>query len=114
MRTSVLLSPDELNLKLGEVVARLKDAFGHVEIYFFGSYAEGRAASDSDLDLLVVVPDSDLDPFERDAKAYRALCGLGIAKDVQVYTRQEFENQANLPGSLAHTVKTRGRVIYAG
>ena len=62
--------------------------------------------------MLVIVGESSLDPYSRDAIAYRALRGLGIAKDVQVYTRSEFDERAALPVSFERTVKTKGKLIY--
>ncbi|MBI4580059.1 MAG: nucleotidyltransferase domain-containing protein [Planctomycetes bacterium] len=94
------------------MVSRLCEVFAPITIYLFGSYAGGTPGPHSDIDLLVIVENSDLDPYERDARAYLALCGLGVAKDVQVYTRSEFEEQASLPSSFARTVRTRGRILY--
>lgn len=108
-----VLSPEQLDQKLAEIVRRLREAFSPVAIYFFGSYAYGTPQSHSDIDLLVVVEDSPLDPYERDARAYRALRGLGAPKDVQVYTREEFETRAALPVSFERTVKQKGRLVYA-
>lgn len=108
-----VLQPAELDALLSEVVARLRRALDPVAIYLFGSYAYGTPRSDSDLDLLVVVEDSPLHAYDRDAQAYLALMGLGVAKDVQVYTRAEFEQRAALPVSLEKTVAQRGRLLYA-
>ena len=106
-----LLSQAELDGKLAEIVDRLSKAFAPVAIYLHGSYAYGTPNRHSDIDLLVVVEDSNLDPYKRDAMAYRALSGLGVAKDVQVYTRQEFEQRAALPVSFERTVKAKGRLL---
>jgi predicted nucleotidyltransferase len=108
-----VLSPTELEQKLTEIVRRLREAFSPVAIYLFGSYVYGTPKSHSDLDLLVVVEDSPHDAYERDAQAYHALGVMGVPKDVQVYTRREFEERAALPVSFERTVKTKGRVIYA-
>jgi len=108
-----VLTEAELNAKLAEAVARLRDALSPVVIYFFGSYAYGSPVPGSDLDLLVIVEDSSLDPYSRDAKAYEALSGLGVSKDVLVYTRDEFERRSVLPVSFERTVKQKGRLIYA-
>jgi predicted nucleotidyltransferase len=108
-----VLAPEELVQKLDEIVARLRAAFSPVAIYLFGSYAYGQPRPGSDLDLLVVVEDSPLSPYERDGQAYVALLGLGVPKDVQVYTRAEFEERAALPVSFERTVKRKGRLIYA-
>jgi predicted nucleotidyltransferase len=79
----------------------------------FGSFAYGQPGPDSDLDLLVVVADSDMSFYERSALAYRALRGIGVPIDVQVYTREEFDRRSALAVSFERTVKTKGHVLYA-
>jgi predicted nucleotidyltransferase len=107
------LKPHELESKLVEIVERLRQAFQPSAIYLFGSYAYGTPGPASDVDILVIVPASDLHPYDRDALAYKALRGLGIAKDVQVYTRQEFEDRAACRSNFEHTVMRKGRLLYA-
>lgn len=108
-----LLSPEQLDAKLDEIVRRLRDAFSPVAIYLFGSYVYGTPNRHSDIDLLVVVEDSPHDPYERDAQAYVALCGIRAPIDVQVYTRREFEQRAALSVSFERTVRTKGTLVYA-
>ena len=108
-----LLSGPQLEATLAEIVARLRATFSPVGIYLYGSYAYGIPSRHSDIDLLVVVADSPLDPYERDAAAYRALSGIGVAKDVQVYTQAEFEERSALTVSFERTVKKKGRLLYA-
>src|SRR5205814_10363274 len=98
-----VLSQQQLDEALGKIVERLRTALSPVAIYLFGSYVYGIPASHSDLDLLVVVEDSSLHALDRDAVAYRALVGLGISKDVQVYRRSEFEQRAALAVSFERT-----------
>ena len=109
----VVLNGEDLSRTLEQVVSRLREALSPAAIYLYGSYVYGEPQAHSDLDLLVIVEQSDGTPFERDAAAYRALSGLGIPKDVQVYTRGEFEQRASLPVSFERTVKTKGRLLYA-
>lgn len=108
-----LLTKSELDKSLAAAVERLRDALSPIAIYLYGSYAYGAPRSNSDIDLLVVVEDGTASPTQRDAVAYRALIGLGVAKDVQVYTRTEFEERAALPVSFERTVKRKGRLLYA-
>ncbi len=103
----------QLDALLDDVVVRLRAVLSPVAIYLYGSYVYGKPGAHSDLDLLVIVEQSDRTPFERDAAAYRALSGLGVPKDVQVDTRGEFEQRAGLPVSFERTVKTKGRLLYA-
>ena len=44
---------------IDEVVCRLVDVYHPVEIYLFGSYAWGKPTEESDLDLLVVIENSE-------------------------------------------------------
>jgi uncharacterized protein len=100
--------------KLDELVRRLADAFGPERIYLFGSRGRGDADPDSDYDLMVVVTDSDLAGYRRDQLAYRALRGVGVAKDVLVWTRDEFDRRRHLAASLPATIIREGRQIYGG
>ena len=104
--------PGRLSQKLRQITERLQEALSPVAIYLYGSCAYGTPGAGSDLDLLVIVAESSLDPYSRDAIAYRALRGLGMPKDVLVYTRSEFEERAALPVSFERTVKTKGKLIY--
>jgi len=108
-----LLSAAELDEKLALIVERLRAAFDPLAIYLFGSYAYGRPGPGSDIDLLVVVEDSTLGPHARDGLAYRAIGAVGVSKDVQVYTRKEFEERAGLPVSFERTIKLKGKLVYA-
>ncbi|NCC61351.1 MAG: nucleotidyltransferase domain-containing protein [Verrucomicrobiae bacterium] len=99
---------------LSESVRRLRGSMPAERIYLFGSRARGEATEDSDFDFLVVVPDSPLPRYKREQKAFRALCGMGIAKDVVVFTRREFERGLQVVTSLPATVAREGRLLYAG
>ena len=103
----------QLEPLLCDIVSRLRDAFSPQTIYLHGSYAHGQPHGDSDIDLLVVVADSPLDPYTRDALAYRALRDIPVPIDVQVYTQQEFDERAALKVSFERTVKQKGRLIHA-
>lgn len=79
----------------------------------FGSCATGTPGPDSDVDLVVVVAQSDLGFYARGAAAYDALWEIDVPLDVLVYTRAEFEERAALPISLERTVRTKGQVLHA-
>ena len=108
-----LLAPEQFDATLNEIVTRLREALSPLTIYLFGSYAYGTPNRHSDIDILVVVDSSKLSPYLRDASAYRALRGIPVSIDVQVYTRSEFENRAALPVSFERTVKRKGKLVYA-
>ena len=94
-----------------EIVRRLSDALAPATIYLFGSCVTGNVGPDSDMDLLVVVEQSQLSFFQRAAVAYRSLRGIGVPVDVHVYTRDEFDSRAALPVSFERTVRSKGRIL---
>ena len=97
---------------LAEAVRRLRSGLHAERIYLFGSRARDEADEDSDYDFLVVVRDSPLPRYKREQQAFRALCGMGIAKDVLVFTRDEFNRGATVVSSLPATVVREGRLLY--
>lgn len=88
-------------------------AFINRKIYLFGSYAWGIPAAESDLDLLVVVHDSNEKSHRRSMAGRRALWELDIPKDLMVYTEEEFNARVTDPTSLLYKIKNNGKVIYA-
>lgn len=91
---------------------RLAEQFHPDKIILFGSRATGAARPASDVDLLVVVPEA------KDKRALRvamrrAVNGLGLAKDIVVLTRGEYEVKRAIPGTVAYPADTEGKVLYA-
>ena len=105
---------DQVAELMAESVRRLRAGLQAERIYLFGSRARDEANDDSDYDFLVVVRDSPLPRYKRDQQAFRALCGMGIAKDVLVFTREEFEQGLAVASSLPATVAREGRLLYGG
>lgn len=97
---------------LAEVVRRLVDAYRPDRIYLFGSVARGDANPDSDYDFMIIVPDDAPGELRDCSRAYSALRGLGLAKDVLVWKRSQFENRLPLKASLPSTVVREGKLLY--
>ncbi|OGV73854.1 MAG: DNA polymerase III subunit beta [Lentisphaerae bacterium RIFOXYB12_FULL_65_16] len=107
------MTSKELESILPEIVRRLVEALQPERIYLFGSHARGEARPCSDVDILVVVPDSDQPGYRRDRAAYHALWGVAAAADVLVWTHQEFEHGLRIRTSLSSSVQRTGRLLYA-
>jgi len=90
------------------IKTRLNEAYSPLSLYVFGSYAWGSPTKESDLDLLVVVEKSDKKPYKRSIKGIRALRGLGLAKDILVYTKDEFNQLTRDISSLSYRVENEG------
>lgn len=96
---------------IDEIIRRLTQAIRPVRVILFGSAAREEMGPESDLDLLVVVPDGSR---RRDAsrKAFRALSGLGIAKDVIVMTESDVEEFGEDPSLIIRPALEEGREVY--
>jgi predicted nucleotidyltransferase len=105
----VILLDDAL---LQTVTERLVAEFQPEQIWLYGSHAWGKPHDHSDVDLFVVVPQSDESPIRRSQRAHRCLRGLRMPKDVLVETRLEVDRVKDLKTSLENTILTRGRRLY--
>jgi predicted nucleotidyltransferase len=97
---------------LAEMTRRLVDEFHPEQIILFGSHAWGTPDENSDVDVIVVVPNSDLSPHLRAAHAYRALRGVPIPIEVRVRTHAEYERYRSVPASLEHQIHAEGKRLY--
>jgi predicted nucleotidyltransferase len=97
---------------LDRITQKLVVTLNPEQIILFGSYAYGDPTEDSDVDLLVIVSQSDEPRYRRARQAYKVLRGIGIPKDILVMTRAEVERKANVPSSLINQVLSQGKVLY--
>ncbi len=100
------------NELLNQITTRLIEALKPEKIILFGSYAYGVPTEDSDLDLLVVVAESDEPRYKRARKAYKALRRIGLPKDILVMTRAEVEQKSNVLSSLVWQALRNGKILY--
>ena len=99
--------------KLLEVVRRLVEVYAPERIYLFGSMARGDWDDDSDLDIMVVIPDDTPVALRNAGRAYQALWGVGVSVDVLIWTRSAFDERLHLNASLQATVVREGRLLHA-
>ncbi|MEW5986438.1 MAG: nucleotidyltransferase domain-containing protein [Chloroflexota bacterium] len=100
------------SLLLEETTHRLVEAFEPEAIILFGSHAWGEPTEQSDLDLLVIVSDSDLSPVQRAVRAHRCLQDLSVSKDILVRTLAEVDLFRDVRGSLEYQIFQSGKVLY--
>jgi predicted nucleotidyltransferase len=105
--------PSAADPVLAEVVRRLVEAYHPWRLYLFGSTARGDAGPDSDYDFMIVVPDDAPLKLQDCTTGYRTLSGLGIAKDILVWKRSEFDKRLHLKASLPSTIVEEGKLLYA-
>ena len=98
---------------LAEILQRLAMAFDPEQIYLFGSRAWGTPGEESDLDLMVIVPETELPPLQRMVQAQQSLWGIKVAIDVIVKTREEFDYYQDVYASLERQISDEGILIWA-
>ena len=97
---------------LQEITRRLVAEFAPDKIFLFGSHAWGRPNEDSDLDLLVIIPESNERPAKCAARAHATMFGVKASMDILVRTREEVARSRRVYASLISEVTDRGRVLY--
>jgi predicted nucleotidyltransferase len=96
---------------IADMTDRIARDFHPLRIILFGSHARGDATADSDIDLLVVLPEA---PDKRQAviEIRRALRDLPISKDIIVTTPDEIARRGDLIGPVLRPALREGKVLY--
>lgn len=101
--------PDQRILK--ELVRRIVESVQPRRVVLFGSAARGEMRPNSDLDVLVVMPDG----VHRRRTAqiiYRSLSGLGIPKNVVVVTESDVREHGDNPSLVLCPALQHGKELY--
>ena len=93
------------NEEINKIKERLINVYQPIEIYLFGSYAWGHPDEESDVDLLIIVDDSDQKTYKRSIPGYQALSDLRISNDIIVYTKEEFDQRIKSVTTLGYKIK---------
>ncbi len=104
----------EVETVLKGMTRRLVAEFQPRQIILFGSHAWGQPNEDSDVDLLVIVSDSDQSRMERELRARRCLRDVRMAKDILVQTQMEVDWASRVYASLECEILERGVKLYDG
>lgn len=95
-----------------DMVRRIVEAVCPVRVILFGSAARGQMGPESDLDVLVVIPDGS-DPNQSSKDVYRSLRGLGFATDVLVVGESDLLLHADDPGLIYRQALREGTELYS-
>jgi len=105
-----LVKPDAT--ELNDLVRRILRVVRPLKVVLFGSAARGEMGPDSDLDVLVIVPNG-ADTRMITRRIYRALIGFGEAADVIVATEDEIARYGGNFSLVYYPALKEGREIYA-
>jgi len=97
---------------LDEIIKRLAESIHPERIYLFGSHATGNADQDSDIDLLIVIPDTSQPCHDLALKGRASLWGLEIPVDLIVCTESQFKRYGNVKNTVMNEALYQGRLVY--
>ena len=94
------------------LVQKIVEAVHPLKIILFGSYTQDKPNPESDIDVLIVMPEGV--HCRRTAQLlYRQIRGLGVPFDVLVSTPSTLEKHKDNIGLIYRTVLKEGKEIYA-
>lgn len=96
---------------ISEIVRRILGVAQPDKIILFGSAATGNMTRDSDIDLLIVEPDTS-DQRSEYVRIMHSLRGIQYPFDVLFINTQWFEESKNVIGGIAYPANKYGKVIY--
>jgi len=99
------------NPLLAEVIRHTVETVRPLRIILFGSAARGDMDANSDLDLLIVMPDG-TNRRHTARRVYRALAGLGMPKDIIAVTEEDVRRYGDDPGLVICPALNEGKDLY--
>ena len=102
----------DLSSIIQDLVERIVDLVEPVRIILFGSAAKGQSGPESDVDLLVVVPEG-VHRRRTAQRLYRDIRGIEISFDILVATPSDLERHRDNPGLIYQAVLEEGKEVYA-
>ncbi len=99
--------------QIEEIAKKIASHHNPEKIILFGSYAYGIPTEDSDLDLLVVVENSQQPRYKRARDIRKYLWGIAeVPKDILVYTQEEINEWKEVEEAFITSIIKKGRVLY--
>ncbi len=94
-----------------EIVRRIVEVADPERIILFGSYANGTATEDSDVDLLVVT-EALVGPREETVRVRRALDPFRVGFDLILCSTEDFEVRRQAKWHIVYEADKTGRLLY--
>jgi predicted nucleotidyltransferase len=97
---------------LDDIVHRITHNVRPLRIILFGSGARGEMGRNSDLDLLIIMPEG-THRRQTSRKVFKALRGIGVSKDIIVVTERDVAEYGKNPSLVLKPALEEGRELYA-
>ena len=108
-KISIMITETEIK----DITKKIVDFINPQKILLFGSYANGTANKHSDLDLLVVVENSELSKRQREMSLYNFLgAQYNFPKDILIRTVAEIDEWKNVRQAFITSISREAKVLY--
>ncbi|MBT3602079.1 MAG: nucleotidyltransferase domain-containing protein [Candidatus Latescibacteria bacterium] len=97
---------------LNQLVQHIVEIVDPLKIILFGSAVRGEMGPDSDIDVLIVMPEG-VHRRKTAQLLYREIRGLGVPFDILVTTPKNLEKHKNNIGLIYQTILREGKEVYA-
>lgn len=111
MGTPAAASNAAVDAIVAAAVERIVSCVAPQRVVLFGSRARGESSMDSDIDLLVVLPEI-ADKHRAAVAIRRELRDLPASKDIVVSTAAEIERRGDISGTVLHEALQTGTTVY--
>lgn len=99
-------------IEIEKSVTKIKNAYKPEKIFVFGSYAEGKLTSDSDIDFFIIKKTTKTRQ-ERQREVSRILVDREVPMDIIVFTPAETEKRKKIGDSFVLNILNSGKLVYA-
>ncbi len=98
--------------EIQQIASEIAESLHPQQVLLFGSYAEGTATDDSDLDLLIIMQSGE-PRYKRSASVRKLFWPPKTAMDILVYTPEEVARWNGVPNHVLTNAYMTGKVLYA-
>src|SRR5574337_1773864 len=98
--------------KVAAAIRKIVEVARPVKLILFGSYVRGETNINSDVDVLVIVPDTVANPREESVRLQSELRDILMPMDILVVPESQWEAFKEIPGLIYREAWTTGRVMY--
>lgn len=104
--------PTDVTAEIEHLVSLIVAEAHPLRVILFGSAARGEMTPDSDVDLLVVMPDG-THRLHTMQDLYACIRGVTLPFDILVATTSDLEVRGDVPGLVYRDALREGRELYA-
>ena len=106
-----MMSAPVLDKTIQDALGRILSVVSPRQVFLFGSAARGDLHENSDIDLLVVVPNG-THRRKTAQSIYRNMVGLEFGADIVVVTEGDVERYRDAEGWVIREALAEGRLVY--